>query len=65
MDYVLSTKEAQKKERWIEESRRHSKIMALNEATSPFITLQHSTTRREADYLLVNKGTNGKGKCMF
>lgn len=38
--------------------------MTLNEVTSSFINLQNDITRREIDYLLVNKSTSGKGKCV-
>lgn len=39
--------------------------MTLNKATSSLIHPQNGTTRKEIDYLLVNKGTSGKGKYIF
>lgn len=62
--WIISKHKGSTKEKK-EKSRRLSKIMTLNEATCSLINLQNSITGREIDYLLANKGTGRKDKCVF
>lgn len=63
--WIISKHKGSTKEKKIERSRRLSKIMTLNEATCSLINLQNSITGKEIDYLLANKGTSRKDKCVF